>query len=431
MKTKFYLTLMSLVLTGVITGCGKTDTKVKQARPVKVKSVEIHSSISSVRYSASIRPSSQVEVAFKVGGYVDAIAREKNAGNQWRYIQAGDVVSKGTVLARIRQSDFVARVNEAKSQAGEARSALETNQSQVKEAIAAVDTYKAQVHDARAAFERAGLDFERAKALFSTQSMTKPDYDAAKAQYEIAKAKLDAAEGNLQAAQAKVSTAQAQIGVAQSKIKSAEAVTYSATIPLDDTELKAPMTAVVLERKVEVGALVGSGTPGFVLADVSEVKAAFGVSDLALPNFKLGDVLNVTSDAMSGREFSGHISRISPSADQTSRVFDVELTIPNTDGALKPGMIASLSVKEGGQSAQEVPIVPLTSITRSKVDQSSYALFAVENVNGKQVARLRTVSLGDSFGNSIAIKSGVKPGEIVVISGVTLLADGDELSVIN
>jgi multidrug efflux pump subunit AcrA (membrane-fusion protein) len=58
-------------------------------------------------------------------------------------------------------------------------------------------------------------------------------------------------------------------------------------------------------------------------------------------------------------------------------------------------------------------------------------LFAVENVNGKQVARLRTVSLGDSFGNSIAIKSGVKPGEIVVISGVTLLADGDELSVIN
>jgi RND family efflux transporter MFP subunit len=261
--------------------------------------------------------------------------------------------------------------------------------------------------------------------------MTKPDYDAAKAQYEIAKAKLDAAEGNLQAAQAKVSTAQAQINVAQSKIKSAEAVTYSATIPLDDTELKAPMTAVVLERKVEVGALVGSGTPGFVLADVSKVKAAFGVSDLALPNFKLGDVLSMTSDAMSGREFSGHISRISPSADQTSRVFDVEVTIPNTDGALKPGMIASLSVNEGGQSRQQVPIVPLTSITRSKVDQSSYALFAVETVDGKQVARLRTVSLGDSFGNSIAIKAGVKPGEIVVVSGVTLLADGDELSVIN
>ena len=155
------------------------------------------------------------------------------------------------------------------------------------------------------------------------------------------------------------------------------------------------------------------------------------MSDLALPNFKLGEVLNLTSDAMSGREFTGHISRISPSADQTSRVFDVEVTIPNTDGALKPGMIASLSVNEGRQSAQEVSVVPLTSITRSKADQSSYALFAVETVNGKQIARLRTVSLGDSFGNSIAIKSGVKPGEIVVVSGVTLLADGDELSVIN
>jgi RND family efflux transporter MFP subunit len=431
MKTKLYVTLACLVLTAVITGCGKTETKVKQAKPVKVKSVETHSSINSVRYSANIRPGSQVEVAFKVGGYVDAIAHAKDAGNQLRYIQAGDVVNKGTVLARIRQSDFVARVNEARSQTGEAKSALEANQSQVKEAMAAVETYKAQVHDARAAYERAGLDFERAKALFASQAMTKPDYDAAKAQYEITKAKLDAAGGNLQAAQAKVGTAQAQIGVAQSKIRSAEAVTYSATIPLEDTELRAPMTAVVLERKVEVGALVGSGTSGFVLADVSEVKAAFGVSDLALPNFKLGDVLAMTSDAMPGREFTGHISRISPSADQASRVFDVEVTIANTDGALKPGMIASLSVNEGPHTAHEVPIVPLTSITRSKVDQSSYALFAVETVNGKQIARLRTVSLGESFGNSIGIKAGVKPGEVVVVSGVTLLADGDELSVIN
>jgi RND family efflux transporter MFP subunit len=242
---------------------------------------------------------------------------------------------------------------------------------------------------------------------------------------------LDAAEGNLEAAKAKVATAQAQIGVAQSKIKSAEAVTVSATIPLEDTELKAPMTAVVLERKVEVGALVGSGTPGFVLADVSEVKAAFGVSDLALPNFLLGDTLAMSSDAVPGREFTGHISRISPSADQSSRVFDVEVTIVNLDGVLKPGMIASLSVTEGPKPAQEFPIVPLTSITRSKVDQSSYALFAVESVNGKQIARLRTVSLGDSFGNSIAIKSGVQPGDIVVVSGVTLLADGDEVSVVN
>src|SRR6185503_13217187 len=183
-------------LTVVLTGCGKTETKVKVAKPVRVRSVESHSTVSNVHYSASIRPSSQVEVAFKVGGYIDAIAHSKD-GNQSRHIQAGDIVSKGTVLARVRQSDFAAKVNEARSQQGEAKSALETNNAQVKEAVAAVETAQAQVQDTRASFDRATLDFERAKALFANEAMTKPDYDATKAQFEVAKAKLEAAEGNL------------------------------------------------------------------------------------------------------------------------------------------------------------------------------------------------------------------------------------------
>jgi RND family efflux transporter MFP subunit len=428
MKTRTYVIIACLLLTGVLAGCGKSETKVKPAKPVRVKPVEAHSTVNTVHYSASIRPSSQVEVAFKVGGYIDAIAHTKD-GSRSRNIQAGDIVSKGTVLARVRQSDFAARVNEARSQQGEAKSALETNNSQLKEAAAAVETAKAQVQDARASFNRASLDFERAKALFGNEAMTKPDYDAAKAQFEVAKAKLEVAEGNLASARAKVATAQAQIGMAQSRIHSTEAVVYTASIPLADTELRAPLSAVVMERKIEVGALVNQGTPGFVLADVSEVKAAFGVSDVALANFNLGDTLAMTSDAVPGKEFTGHISRISPSADQASRVFDVEVTIANADGTLKPGMIASLSVTQGPQSAVEVPVVPLTSVTRSKVDQSSYAVFVVENTNGKQIARARNVTLGDSFGNAIAIKSGVKSGEVVVVSGVTLLADGDELSV--
>ncbi len=82
---------------------------------------------SNVRYSASIRPATQVDVAFKVGGYIEGIAQQRDAAGQWRHLQAGDVVRKGTVLARVRQSDYVAQVNQAKSQHGEARSALEAN----------------------------------------------------------------------------------------------------------------------------------------------------------------------------------------------------------------------------------------------------------------------------------------------------------------
>jgi RND family efflux transporter MFP subunit len=166
----------------------------------------------------------------------------------------------------------------------------------------------------------------------------------------------------------------------------------------------------------------------FVLADVSSVKAAFGVPDLALQNFKLGDTLTMTTDAVPGTEFTGHISRISAAADQSSRVFDVEVTIPNPQGLLKPGMIASMVVNEPG-ARTEFPVVPLIAITRSKVDPNAYAVLVVEETAGKSVARMRTVTLGESYGNSVAVNSGVKPGEIVITTGVTQVADGEEVRV--
>lgn len=425
------LLISGLVLLSMMLGCGKTKSMEKPAKAVRVKAVEVHSSASRVRYSASIRPAAQVDIAFKVSGYIDSIAQQKDAAGQWRHLQAGDVVRKGTVLARVRQSDYLARVNEAKSQHGEARSALDTSNSQLKEAVAAVETARAQVNDAQAYFDRVSLDYERARILFSTKSITKPDYDAAKAQHEIAQAKLEAARGQLKSAEARVATSKAQVGSAQSRIKTAEATTASATIPLQDTQLRAPLSAVVIDRKVEIGALVSQGATGFVLADLTSVKAAFGVPDLALQSLKLGDTVKLTTDALPGAEFNGHISRISPSADQNSRVFDVEVTIANPDGRLKPGMIASLSLNEAASGAEvKVPVVPLTAVTRAKDNPNAYAVLVVEQREGKQFAHLRAVTLGESLGNAVAVTSGLRAGEMVVTTGTTQIADGEVVQVI-
>lgn len=430
MTTKQVLTATVLLMIGLVSGCSKETTKQKPAKPVKVTAVETHSSLSDVRYSASIKPAAQVEVAFKVSGYIDDIAREKDPVGQWRYIQAGDTVHKGATLARVRQSDYAARVNEAKSQVGEARSALDTNSSQLREAIAAVDMARAQVTDVKAYFEKTKLDYDRARALFETQSITKPEYDAARAQYEIAAAKLEVAQGQLKASEAKVATAQAQISMAESRIKTAEATTVSASIPLQDTQLKAPMSAVVIERRIEMGTLVGQGTAAFVLADLTFVKAVFGVPDTSLKSLKLGDTLTITSDATPATEFVGHISRISPSADQNSRSFEVEVTIPNEQGLLKPGMIASLTTREG--TAAEVPslIVPLTAITHGPENAEGYAVMVMEQREGKTFAQLRSVTLGESVGNAIVIKSGVTTGELVVTTGVSQVVDGEQVLVV-
>src|SRR5215470_675713 len=150
MNTKQFLAIINIVaLIALTIGC-KTRAEEKTVKPVKVKSVETHTGASVVRYSASIRPSSQVEIAFKVPGYVEAIKSLEG-----RNIQAGDIVMKGAVLAQLRQSDYAAKVNEARSQTGEARSAVDTNSAQLKEASTAVETSRAQMKDSVASFERA------------------------------------------------------------------------------------------------------------------------------------------------------------------------------------------------------------------------------------------------------------------------------------
>src|SRR5262249_49756856 len=88
--------ITALALVALTIGC-KTNGQQKTIKPVKVKTVETHTGTTSVRYSASIRPSSQVEVSFKVGGYVQSIKGVTDG----RYIQAGDVVQKGAVLAQL------------------------------------------------------------------------------------------------------------------------------------------------------------------------------------------------------------------------------------------------------------------------------------------------------------------------------------------
>jgi RND family efflux transporter MFP subunit len=330
----------------------------------------------------------------------------------------------------VRQSDYAARVNEARSQVGEAQSALDANSSQLQEAIAAVETARAQVTDVKACFEKAKLDYDRSRLLFETQSITKPEYDATKAQYEIAAAKLEAAQGQLKASEARVATAQAQISAAESRIKTAEATTVSASIPLQDTQLKAPMSAVVIERRIEMGTLVGQGYGAFVLADLASVKAVFGVPDTSLKNLKLGDTLTITSDATPGTEFTGQISRIAPSADQNSRAFEVEVTIPNEEGLLKPGMIASLNTSERTAEQASSLIVPLTAITHAPENPEAYAVMVTEEREGKTFAQLRPVTLGESVGNAIIIKSGVTTGELVVTTGVSQVVDGEQVLVL-
>jgi len=417
-----------LLLMTIAGGCGHKEAE-KRVVPVRVAAVELNAASTEARYSATIIPRTQVELAFKVGGYVDALRKVRGVDGKTRDIQEGDRISMGTVLARVRQSDYQVKFKQAEYQASEVRSGIDVSKAQYEEAVSGVASSKAQLIEAEAAYVKAKFDFDRAENLFASKSMTKADYDSAKSQYEMTSAKVAAARSQVQVIQAQADSAKANIDVVKAKSQSAQAVVQETQIPLHDTELKSPLNGVVLEKSIEKGTLVSSGDKAFVVADTSSVKAVFGVADIALADMKLGSKLSVESESMPGKEFQGQITSVFPAADSKNRAFNVEVTIANPDYLLRPNMIVSLSVGTKQQISPQ-PVVPLNAVIKSKSSANGYAVIILTEEGGRQLARLRDVKLGESFDNAVAVAEGLKPGDRVIITGGTMVNDGDQVKVI-
>jgi len=583
----------------ILTGCSHHEVAPQKTVPlVRVLTIDGHTGPGSgVRYSANIKPQTEVSLEFKVGGYVQDILHVPGADGQSHLLQEGDWIPAGTVLARVRQADYQSRVDQvraqlansaagvgaAKSKRGESRASLEGARSALAEAVAArlrssaslaeakageaqalsglseaeaareqaqttlaeaqaasaqaesglaearAGEAQAQAHvleaqaarkgaqaglaDAQASMVQATDDFERARKLLASQSLTRAEFDAAKARHDSINARVDAAreqvslaqareenaraalramnakiegaksavtasqarisgakalvnasiarveraKGQIQASQAVTQGAgalleagDAQIQRARSQVKAVEEVVLGAgamvrssqaaegaskalltetQLSLTDAALKAPLSAVVLKRNVEVGSLVSPGAPGFVLADVRSMKAVIGVPDKVVQRLKLGDPLDVTTDAVSTKRFKGHITSISPAADPRSRVFNIEVTVPNPKSLLKVGMIATIELDPERLPAS-IPVVPLAAIVRSLKDPNGYAVVVVEKQGDREIGRLRDVRLGEASGNGIAILSGLERGEQVVTLGAALVTDGELVRVI-
>ena len=339
--------------------CGSPEPPQPPPLPVSAYPVAGAPAGGRVRYSASIRADVQVDVSFRVAGYVESILQVRGADGRMRSVQDGDFMAAGTALAQLRATE-----------------------------------YRDQVAEADAGLTQARADFNRISLLFENRSASRADYDAAATRVAATRARYD-----------------------------------QAAIALADATLRAPMSGTVLRRNIEVGSLVAGGAPGFVLADTRQVKAAFGVSDILVAGLRIGSEQAVTAEAVPGVVFRGRLTRVSPAADPGSRVFEAEVTIPNADGRLRPGMIAAIEIASSDAAVATI-VVPLNAIVRPPGETRGYAVYVIEGEGELGVARLRRVELGSVTGNMIGITSGLAGGERVILRGATLVADSQAVRVI-
>ena len=278
-----------------------------------------------------------------------------------------------------------------------------------------LDASQAELDRAKAGEAKADLDFDRAQALYAAKAMTRPDYDAAVEQHASATASVE--------------TALRQISARRGQVAAALAQTVSARISLGDTNLIAPMPGVVVEKNVEPGSLVNAGTRAFTLDDTRVVKVNFGVPDSMLAHLKLGAVVPVQLEALQGRTLTGRITEIAASANRESRVFNVEVTLPNRDRSLRVGMIASIRIDQA--NAQTVPVVPMTALMTAESGSTDYSVFTVKERDGKKFAELQSVRIGQTFGKSVVIDEGLTPGERIIVNRTNQLSNGSPIRVVN
>jgi len=370
-RTSAAASTIALVATTMLGGCHhEPAVPAKPPIAVRLADVTLYQSTEGLRYSASLIPYAQVDLAFRTAGYITEVKQIRSADGRTRHIGTGDYVDRGTVLAQIRPQDLKNQVDES----------------------------GAQVDAAVAQHTQAEQDFNRAKALYATQSLIKPDFDQAQARFDSTLAAVN---------QAKAAQRQAQLS-------------------LGDSDLKAPFTGYLLARNIDVGTLASPSAAAFTIADTSAVKATFGVPEDTLNFVHLGQFLTLQLQNDTA-QYSGRITSISPSADARSRVFTVEVTLSNRRNRLKPGMIASVEL--GGKREVSQPSVPLSAIVPYPGESGQFAVVVAEQQSGQWKAHLRRVTVGPNHGSSVSV-TGVQTGDKVAAIGAQLLREGDPLSVI-
>jgi RND family efflux transporter MFP subunit len=348
-----------------------------------------------IEYTGTTQPIRQVSLRAQVEGrLLDLLA------------DVGDPVTAGQTVAQLDDRILLTEVNEAQAE-------LASLQSEVAQAEAEVSDALAQVERARVELQQARIDAERFQSLSGDGAITQQ-------QAEQAQTAMLAAEQELRSAEEQVRTRQQAVVAAQGRVRAQAAVVAQNQERQAYTAIASPITGVVLEKVTEPGNLIQPGNELLKLGDFSAIKVLVQVSELALSGVRVGQPATVTLDAFPDQEFSGRVSRISPAADPTARLIPIEVTIPNAGDRIGSGLLARVQFT---QSTSNPLVVPQSALEVAGEDNST-TIFVVQREGDQATAIARRVQIGNAANGLVEIRSGLQPGEAIVVRSSGSLRDG-------
>lgn len=186
--------------------------------------------------------------------------------------------------------------------------------------------------------------------------------------------------------------------------------------------IKSPISGVVTARNFENGDLFAS-MPILHIMQIDKLKVMANVSEQYYPVVKVGQSVDITVDIFPGETFEGKVSRINPALDAQTRTFGVEITIPNANERLRPGMYARATFNMGTRTGVMVDDVAV----QKQAGSSERFVYVIKD----GVAEFRFVRDGRRVGNKVNILEGLEPGEQVATTSFIRLTNGKKVEIIN
>jgi len=192
-------------------------------------------------------------------------------------------------------------------------------------------------------------------------------------------------------------------------------------------QVRAPFTGILGIRQVNLGQYLNAGDPIVSVQSLRPIHVNFAVPQQDVGQVRVGSQLEVAAEGESGGEFTGRITAVDSVVDEATRNVQVQATLDNRDGRLRPGMFVETRVVVGDDR-------PVVSLPASAVSYAPYgdSVFVVETGDGGvRTVRQSFVKLAGTRGDQVAVAEGVSPGDEVVSSGVFKLRQGAAVRVQN
>ena len=325
--------------------------------------------------------------------------------------------------------------------------AVKTAQEGVRVAEASIDSAKAKVDIANANIDSAKAKIEIADANVNS---AKAKVDIASSNVRSATARVDSAEANISSATAQLRSAEAKVNSANANVSSTQAEVDSALSNIDSaianvsskeallaveetqlaqTLVKAPADGIVGERIARVGDVTSGSKMLFSLIKDNQLELQLKVPETQLAQVKIGEKVQITSDADPRIKIFGIVREIAPLVDEESREATVKIDLPQSD-LLRPGMFLRATITTATTQGLKIP----AKAVLPQADETSIVYVLADNnqVKAVPVEIGKIISKSSDLANAkIEIKNGLKLGDRVVVTGAGYLKDGDKVKIID